>query len=97
TVKPRDKKPVEVKEKSAAPIKPPETIERKGARQLGPEEKEKPVPGPAKASEARGERKSGKQTVVDQKESKGEKKAKKEELDRKGKSTETKEEKIERR
>jgi hypothetical protein len=55
---------------------------------LGPEEKGKPVPGPAGG---------GKQTGVDQKESKEEKKAKKEELDSKGKSTETKEEKIERK
>ena len=55
------------------------------------------MPGPAKASEAKGERKAGKQTVVDPKESKEEKKATKEELDSKGKSAETKEEKIERR
>jgi hypothetical protein len=97
TVEPRDRKAVEVKEKSAGPIKTPETIERKSARQLGPDEKEKPVAGPAKAPEARGETKGGKQTVVDQKESKEEKKAKKEELDSKGKSAETREEKIERK
>ena len=96
-VEPRDKKPVEVKEKSAAPIKAPETIERKGGRQVGTDQKEKPVAGPAKAAEARGETKGGKQTVAEKKESREEKKAKKEGLDSKGKSTETKEEKIESR
>jgi len=97
TVKPRDRKSTRAEEKAATPIKPPEVIERKGARQLGPEEKVKPLPGPAKAPEARGETKGSKQTGVDQKESKEEKKAKKEGLDSKGKSTETKEEKIERK
>ena len=52
---------------------------------------------PAKAPEARGETKGSKQTGVDQKESKEEKNAKKDGLDSKGKSTDTKEEKIERR
>jgi hypothetical protein len=97
TVEPRDRKSTRAEEKAATPIKPPETIERKGARQLGPEEKGKPVPGPVKAPEARGETKGSKQTVVDQKESEEQNKAKKERLDSKGKSTETKEEKIESR
>jgi hypothetical protein len=97
TVKPRDRKSTRAEEKAATRIKPPEVIERKGARQLGPEEKGKPVPGPAGVPEPRGERKGGKQAVVDQKESKEEKKAKKEGLDSKGKSTDTKEEKIENR
>jgi hypothetical protein len=96
-VEPRDRKPVEVKEKSAAPIKAPETIERKGGRQVGTDQKEKPVAGPAKAPEARGETKDAKQTVAEKKESREERKAAKEGLDSKGKSTETKEEKIERR
>jgi len=51
---------------------------------------EKPVPGPAKAPEARGETKGGKQPVA-------EKKATKDGPEGKGKSTDTKEEKIERR
>jgi hypothetical protein len=97
TVEPRDRKSTRAEEKAATQIKSPEVIERKSARQSGPDEKEKPAPGPANAPEARGERKGGKQTVVDQKESKEEKKAKKEELASKGKSTETKEEKIERK
>jgi hypothetical protein len=97
TVEPRDRKSTRAEEKAATQIKSPEVIERKSARQSGPDEKEKPAPGPANAPVARGERKGGKQTVVDQKESKEEKKAKKEELASKGKSTETKEEKIERK
>jgi Family of unknown function (DUF6600)/FecR protein len=97
TVEPRDRKSTRAEEKATTPIKPPEVVERKSARQLGPDEKEKPVPGPAKAPEARGETKDGKQTVAEKKESREEKKAKKEELDSKGKSTETKEEKIERK
>jgi len=96
-VEPRDRKSTRAEEKAATQIKSPEVIERKSARQSGPDEKEKPAPGPANAPVARGERKGGKQTVVDQKESKEEKKAKKEELASKGKSTETKEEKIERK
>jgi len=96
-VEPRDRKSARTEEKAATPIKAPETIERKGARQLGPDDKEKPVPSSAKASKASGEIKGGKQTVVDQKESTEEKKAKKEQLDSKGKSTETKDEKIERK
>jgi hypothetical protein len=58
---------------------------------------EKPVAGPAKAPEARGETKGGKQTLAEKKESREEKKATKDGLEGKGKSTETKEEKIERR
>jgi len=57
----------------------------------------KPVAGPAKVPESRGEIKGGKQTVVEKKESKEEKKATKEGLEGKGKSGETREEKIERR
>ena len=53
--------------------------------------------GPAKASDARGETKGGKQTVAEKKESREEKKATKDGLEGKGKSDETKEEKIERR
>jgi hypothetical protein len=103
TVQPSDRKSPRAEEKAATPIKPPEVIESKGARQLGPEEKGKPVAPPAKAPDARGERKDGKQTVAEEskkstaQEAKEEKKAKKEELDSKGKSTETKEEKIERK
>jgi len=89
--------PVEVKEKSAGPIKAPETIERKGGRQVGTDQKEKPVAGPAKTPEARGETKGGKQTVAEKKESREEKKATKDGLEGKGKSDETKGEKIERR
>jgi hypothetical protein len=87
--------PVEVKEKSTGPIKAPETIERKGGRQVGTDQKEKPVAGPAKAPEARGETKGGKQTVAEKKESREEKKATKDGLEGKGKSDETKGEKIE--
>ena len=65
----KDTKTVEAKEKSAGSIKTHETIERKGGRQLGPDETEKSAPGPAKVSDSTGERKSGKQTVLDQKES----------------------------
>jgi len=91
TVEPRDRKSTRAEEKAATPIKPPEVIERKGA------EKEKPAPGPAKASEAKGEGNAGKQTVAEKKESREEKKATKDGLEGKGKSDETKEEKIERR
>jgi hypothetical protein len=94
-VEPRDREPVEVKEKSAAPIKAPVTIERKTARQ--PDEKEKPAAVPAKSPEARGETKGGKQNVGEKKESREEKKATKDGLEGKGKSDETKEDKIERR
>lgn len=103
TVEPRDRKSTRAEDKAATPIKQPGVIERKGGRQLGPDEKERPVPGPAKASEARGERKGGRQTVVEEskkstaREAKEEKKAKKEGLEGKGKSVETREEKIERR
>ena len=58
---------------------------------------EKPVAGPAKAPEARGETKGSKQTLAEKKESREEVKATKDGLEGKGKSTETKEEKIERR
>ena len=94
-MEPRDKKPVEVKEKSAAPSKAPETIEGKGGKQVGTDQKEKPVAGPVKAPEARGETKGGKQSVAEKKESREEKKATKDGLEGKGKSDETKEEKIE--
>mgnify|MGYP003291037060 CR=1 FL=1 len=40
TVEPRDRKSSRAEEKAATPIKPPEVIERKSARQLGPDEKE---------------------------------------------------------
>ena len=96
-VEPKDRKTIEAKEKSASPSKAPETIERKGGRQLGPDEKEKPVAGPAKAPEAKGETKDGKQSVVEKKESREEKKAAKEGLEGKGKSDETEEEKIKRK
>lgn len=97
TVEPRDRKSTRAEEKAATPIKPPETIERKGERQVGPDEKKTPVPGPVKAPEARGETKGGKPTVAEKKESREEKKATKDGLEGKGKSDETKEEKIERK
>jgi hypothetical protein len=91
TVEPRDRKSPRAEEKAATPLKPPAAIDRKGA------EKEKPAPGPAKAPEASGETKGGKQTVAEKKESREEKKATKDGLEGKGKSAETKEEQIERR
>jgi hypothetical protein len=97
TVEPRDRKSTRAEEKAATPIKTPETIERKGGRQVGTDQKEKPVAGPAKAPEARGETKGGKQTVAEKKQSREEKKATKDGLEGKGKSPETKEEKIERK
>jgi hypothetical protein len=97
SVEPKDRKNIEAKEKSASPSKAPETIERKAGRQLGPDEKEKPVAAPAKAPEARGETKDGKQSVVEKKESREEKKAAKEGLEGKGKSDETEEEMIKRK
>jgi len=87
-VEPGDRKPVEVKEKSAASSKAPVTIEKKTTRQ--PDEKEKPVAGPAKAPAARGETKGGQPPVT-------KKETTKDGLAGKGKSDETKEEKIERR
>jgi hypothetical protein len=86
----KGKAPVEVKEKSAGPIKAPETIESKGGRQVGTDQKEKPVARPAKAPEARGDTKGGKQTGAEKKESREEKKATKDGLEGKGKSDETK-------
>jgi hypothetical protein len=97
TVEPRDRKSTRAEEKAATPIKAPETIERKGGRQTGTDPKEKTGAGLARGPEGNGETKGGKQTVVEQKESQEEKKAKKAELASKGKSTETKEEKIERK
>jgi len=94
-LEPRDRKAVEVKEKSAGPIKAPGTIESRGGKQVGPDQKVKPVAGPAKVPEARGEIKGGKQTVAEKKESQEEMKATKELLEGKGKSEETKAEKIE--
>lgn len=88
---------IEAKEKTASPSKAPETIERKGGRQLGPDEKGKPVAGPAKAPEARGETKDGKQSVVEKKESREEKKAAKDGLESKGKSGDTREEDLQKR
>jgi hypothetical protein len=77
------------------PIKALETIERKGGRQLGPDEKEshrQVQPRPLRRGV-----KERVQTVVEKKESREEKKAKKEELVSKEKSTEIKDEKIERK
>jgi len=94
-VQPRDKKPVEVKQGSAAPVKAPGTIEKKAARQSGAGEK--PVAAPAKAPEPKGETKSGKPTGAEKKESAEEKKATKDRPENKGKSDEAREEKIERK
>lgn len=96
-MEPKDRKTIEAKEKTASPSKAPETIERKGGRQLGPDEKGKPVAGPAKAPEARGETKDGKQSVVEKKESREEKKAAKDGLESKGKSGDTREEDLQKR
>jgi hypothetical protein len=96
-VEPRERKPVEVKEKSAAPIKAPVTIERKGERPVGIDEKQKPAAVPAKVPEARGETKGGKQAVAEKQESREQKTATKEGLEGKGKASETRDEKIERR
>ncbi len=94
-VEPRVKKAIEVKQESAAPIKAPVTIERKAPRQPAPDEK--PAAAPAKAPEAKRETKSGKQTVAEKKDTREEKKATIDELEAKGKSDETKDEKIERK
>jgi hypothetical protein len=90
TVEPRDRKSPRAEEKATTPVKPPEAIERKNAKQSGPDEKERPAPSAVKASKASDEAKGGKQTAAD-------KKATKNELDGKGKSDETKEEKVERK
>jgi len=95
TLEPRDRKSPRAEEKAASPVKPVETIERKSAKQSGPDDGQKSTPSSTKASKASDETKGSKQTVAEKKESREEKKAKKEELDSKGKSTETKEEKIE--
>jgi hypothetical protein len=95
TAEPRDRKSTRAEEKAATPIKSTEAIERKGASQLGPEQKGRSAAAPAKVPEARAEIKAGKQTVAETKATKEEKKAKKEELGSKGKSAKTEEEKIE--
>jgi hypothetical protein len=94
TVEPRDRKSARAEEKAAIPIKSPEVIERKDASQSGPEQKGRSAAGPAKAPEARTETKGGKQTVAATRE---ERKATKDRPESKGKSDETKEEKIERK
>ena len=97
TVEPRDRKATRAEEKAATPIKSPEVIERKGARQVGTDQKEKSLAGPAKAPEAKTETKGGKQTAAAKMESREEKNATKDAPEGKGKSDETKEEKIARK
>ncbi len=96
-VEPRERKSVEVKEKPAAPSKEPAIIDRKAERPSGPAEKAKAAAAPAKAAEAKGAVKGGKQTVAEKNQSREEKKVTKDGPEGKGKSDETKEEKIERR
>jgi hypothetical protein len=95
TVEPRDRKSPRAEEKAATPVKPTEVIERKGASQLGAEQKGKPAAVPAKSSAAKAEIKSGTKTAAETKAAIEEMKAKKELLDSKGKSDATKAEKIE--
>jgi hypothetical protein len=97
TVEPRDRKATRAEEKAATPIKSPEVIERKGARQVATDQKEKSLAGPAKAPEAKTETKGGNQTVAAKMESREEKNAMKDAPEGKGKSDETKEEKIARK
>jgi len=97
TVEPRDRKATRAEEKAATPIKSPEVIERKGARQVGTDQKEKSLAGPAKAPEAKTETKGGNQTAAAKMESREEKNATKDAPEGKGKSDETKEEKIARK
>jgi hypothetical protein len=92
TVEPRDRKSPRAEEKAATPSKPPEPIERKGASQSGPEQKGKAAP-PAKVPETKGEIKAGTKNV--EKQQTKDEKATKAEFKSKGKSDETKEEKIE--
>ena len=95
TVDPREKKSPRAEAKAATPIKPPETIERKGTSQLGPEQKGKSAATPAKPSETRTEIKSGTKTAAETNATIAELKAKKELLDSKGKSDAIKAEKLE--
>ena len=95
TAEPRDRKSPRAEEKAAAPIKPPEATERKGASQLGPEQKGKSAAAPAKVPEARTEIKSGTKAAAETKATIEEMKAKKELLEGKGKSDATKAEKVE--
>ena len=97
TVEPRDRKSTRAEEKTATSIKAPEVVKRKGGRQVGTDQKEKSVADPAKAPEARGETNGGNQTVAAKMESREEKNATKDAPEGKGKSDETKEEKIARK
>ena len=87
TAEPRDRKSPRAEEKAATPVKPTEAIERKSAKQLGPDKRESQRQFRRRSLKARTEIKSGTKTVAETKESREEKKAKKEELDSKGKST----------
>jgi hypothetical protein len=87
-VEPKDRKPVESKEKAVGPSQPPATIERKTAKKS--DEKDKPSALPSKAPAVKGETNGGQSPAA-------KKETTKDGLAGKGKSDETKEEKLERR